>query len=68
MVKRFGGEVCDGERITHMFPGEVVVVRTAKAEYQSRSIVITAGAWASQLLTPLGLKLPLKVRLSIYFI
>ena len=56
MIKRFGGEVCDGERITHIEPGVVVVVRTAKAEYRSRSIVITAGAWASQLLTPPGIK------------
>ena len=62
MIKRFGGEVCDGERITQIEPGEVVVVRTTKGEYQSRTVVITAGAWASQLLTPLGLKLSLKVR------
>ncbi len=61
MIVKFGGEIRDGERVTRVEPGSVVKVVTTRGEYRSRSVVLCAGAWATQLLAPLGLDLPLKV-------
>jgi glycine/D-amino acid oxidase-like deaminating enzyme len=39
-----------------------VIVKTSKAEYEARNVVIAAGPWTSQLTEPLGLQLPLEVQ------
>lgn len=56
-----GGTIKDEEKVTNIVPGEVVVVYTSKDVYRAKSIVITPGPWASKLLRPLGLNLPLEV-------
>ncbi len=52
----------DNHCVTAIVPGDRVTVRTDKGDYSSRKVVITAGAWASQLLSNLGLQLHIKVR------
>ncbi len=58
---RGGGVLLDNHCVTAIVPGDRVTVRTDKGDYSSRKVVITAGAWASQLLSNLGLQLPIKV-------
>lgn len=56
-----GGEIRSGEKMTGLFPGEIITVKTTKRSYKTRSVIICAGPWAPELLKPLGLHLPLKV-------
>ncbi|XP_064612602.1 peroxisomal sarcosine oxidase-like [Liolophura sinensis] len=66
MFVKNGGEIRSGEKMTGLFPGEIVTVRTTKRSYKTRSVVICAGPWAPELLKPLGLHLPLKpVRITV---
>ena len=62
MTKQLGGAIRDAEPVVSITPGNPVTVTTTKNSYQAKSVVITAGAWTSKLLKPLGLTLPLKVR------
>lgn len=41
--------------------GELVTLKTEKETYSSQCLVIAAGSWTKQLLTPLGLNLPLTI-------
>ena len=59
---KFGGTLRDGEKVLSIKPGKKVTVITNKGRYQANSIVLTPGPWASQLLEPLEIKLPLQVR------
>uniref|UniRef100_A0A8C3HGH9 Peroxisomal sarcosine oxidase n=1 Tax=Chrysemys picta bellii TaxID=8478 RepID=A0A8C3HGH9_CHRPI len=59
-VRRCGGALRDGEKVTDIKPGVVVTVTTSGGVYQAKSLVITAGPWANKLLAPLGLQLPLQ--------
>lgn len=60
-AKRLGADVRSGERVLGWSSnGTSVVVRTDRSEYSAGSLVVTAGAWASQSLRELGL--PLQVR------
>lgn len=57
---RHAAEILAEERVLGWSSdGSSVVVRTDRSEYSAASLVITAGAWASQCLADLGL--PLKV-------
>uniref|UniRef100_A0AAY4DSR6 Peroxisomal sarcosine oxidase n=1 Tax=Denticeps clupeoides TaxID=299321 RepID=A0AAY4DSR6_9TELE len=56
-----GGVIKDGQKVTDIKPGPVVTVTTAAAVYQAKSLVITVGTWASKVLSPIGLNLPLQV-------
>ncbi|XP_069082319.1 peroxisomal sarcosine oxidase isoform X2 [Pleurodeles waltl] len=58
--RQLGGIICDGERVTNITPGTEVTVNTASEVYRAKSLVITAGPWASKVLSPLGLRLPLQ--------
>lgn len=51
----------DGEKALSILPGDLVTVTTSQGKYQAKRLVITAGPWASHLLAPLGLQLPLQV-------
>ncbi|XP_012596181.1 peroxisomal sarcosine oxidase [Microcebus murinus] len=59
-VRRLGGDVRDGEKVTEIKPGLPVVVKTASRSYQAKSLIITAGPWTNWLLRPLGIELPLQ--------
>lgn len=61
-IRRLGGLVCDGEKVTDIKPGRPVTVRSASRTYRAKSLIITAGPWTNRLLRPLGMELPLQVR------
>lgn len=56
-----GGVFLDEHPVTEIIPGQVITIRTAKGTFRTRKLVITAGAWTSEVLRPLGLELPLEV-------
>ncbi|XP_033126983.1 peroxisomal sarcosine oxidase-like [Anneissia japonica] len=61
MFLKYGGVLQDSEPVQRITPGTMVTVETNEATYKAKNIVVTPGAWASKLLRPLGLHLPLKV-------
>ena len=58
-----GGVFLDETPVTEIIPGQVITLRTPKGIFRTRKLVITAGAWAPDVLRPLGLELPLEVRM-----
>ena len=58
---KFGGKIQDNEKVTEIIPGNVVTVQTNKGQYRAKSLILTVGPWASEVLRPLGLNPPLKV-------
>lgn len=60
-IKKFGGHIQDDEKVISIMPGRVVTVRTNKGTYRTHHLIITPGAWISQLLEPFGLKIPFRV-------
>ncbi|KAL2095354.1 hypothetical protein ACEWY4_010073 [Coilia grayii] len=56
-----GGVIKDGVKVLNIQPGSTVTVTTAAGEYRAKSLIITAGPWASTLLSHTGLQLPLTV-------
>ncbi len=63
-----GGVIHDCERVLNIVPGDPVMVRTSRGEYRCRRLVLTVGAWARDMLKPLGLSLPLQVNLAVLFV
>ncbi len=62
MFKNFGGEIRDGTQVVEIVPGEVIILRTKGNEtIRSRRLILTAGAWTSKLIKPLGVHVPLQV-------
>lgn len=59
-IRRLGGLVCDGEKVTEIKPGLPVTVTSTSGSYQAKSLIITAGPWTNRLLRPLGIELPLQ--------
>ena len=65
MFVTFGGTLHDAEPVTKISPSaRSVTVTTALRQYTAKSVVVTAGAWSSKVLKPLGLNLPLKVHVT----
>ncbi|GCB65423.1 LOW QUALITY PROTEIN: peroxisomal sarcosine oxidase [Scyliorhinus torazame] len=60
LFRRFGGTICDGEKVVDIQPGSLVTVTTTARIYRAKSLVITAGPWTNKLLNQLRLQLPLK--------
>ncbi|XP_060703923.1 peroxisomal sarcosine oxidase [Hemiscyllium ocellatum] len=60
LFRRFGGTICDGEKVVDIQPGSPVTVTTTAGIYRAKSLVITAGPWSNKLLNLVGLQLPLK--------
>jgi len=50
-------------RLFHIcwFTGDVVTVHTDKGDFRAKGLVITCGAWSSEILSDLGISLPLQV-------
>ena len=61
MYLKYGGRILDCEAVTHIEPGAVVSVYTKDGHYRARSLVLTVGSWINDVISPLGLTLPLKV-------
>ena len=64
VFRRRGGTLRDGEKVLRIEPGAVLTVTTTAGVYRAPRLVITAGAWTSALVAPLGLRLPLQVRVG----
>ncbi|XP_068765641.1 peroxisomal sarcosine oxidase [Struthio camelus] len=60
LFRRSGGALRDGEKVLAVEPGSPLAVSTSAGLYRARRLVVAAGAWSSQLLAPLGLRLPLQ--------
>ncbi|KAM9525705.1 peroxisomal sarcosine oxidase isoform 2-T3 [Guaruba guarouba] len=58
--RRHGGTLQDGEQVLHIEPGAMLTITTTAGVYRAPRLIITAGAWTSALLAPLGLCLPLQ--------
>ncbi|XP_071791098.1 peroxisomal sarcosine oxidase-like [Asterias amurensis] len=57
-----GGTLLDDEKVLKIEPGPIVTVHTNRGHhFRSKGIILTPGPWASKLLQPLGIDLPLKV-------
>ena len=56
-----GGVLLDEHRVTEIIPGHEVTVRTTKATFRMKKLVITAGSWTGNLLKTLGLEIPFEV-------
>lgn len=64
VFRRHGGTLRDGEKVLRIEPGTMVTVTTSAGVYQAPRLIIAAGAWTGALLAPLGLRLPLQVRVG----
>ncbi|XP_067683658.1 peroxisomal sarcosine oxidase-like isoform X2 [Haliotis asinina] len=68
MFQKYGGRLIDGAKVTNIRRGNIVTLETPNASYRGRSVIICPGPWASHILRPLGVKLPLKiVRISVCY-
>ena len=56
-----GGVLLDENPVTEIIPGRIITLRTPKGTFRTEKLVITAGAWAPEVLRPLGLELPLEI-------
>ena len=61
MLTEQGGVIREEEKVLQIIPGKHVTIITDRGRYTAKSVVLTPGSWASQLLRPLGLYPPLKV-------
>lgn len=63
-----GAELHYGERVAGWdISGGEAIVRTRRAEYRGRSLVITSGAWTSQLVSDLRLPLEIERQFMLWF-
>lgn len=62
--EKFGGLIHDGQPVQRLVvdSADHVTVTTSTASYHARTVIVAAGPWTSQLLEPLGLRLPLEVQ------
>ncbi|XP_071950783.1 peroxisomal sarcosine oxidase-like [Antedon mediterranea] len=68
IFEKLGGVIKENEQVITILPGKEVTVVTSHNRYKAKSIVITPGAWASKVLRPLGIDIPLKVlRVNVFF-
>eukprot|EP00118_Oscarella_pearsei_P014622 m.126297 g.126297 ORF g.126297 m.126297 type:complete len:280 (+) comp37894_c0_seq29:793-1632(+) len=58
---KVGGVIETNQMVVDIQPGSLIKVCTAKRDYFCHKLVLTVGPWASKLLKPLGLELPLVV-------
>ncbi|XP_042874130.1 peroxisomal sarcosine oxidase-like isoform X2 [Penaeus japonicus] len=64
-----GGVIADAWPVTSIEPGDPwVQVKSRYSVIKAKSLVLCPGPWAKEVLTPLGIDLPLKtVRLGVYY-
>lgn len=59
---KFGGVLHDAEKVLRITPGKIATVTTSKGDYHARSVALTPGAWAGQILRSIGIDLPLQAQ------
>ena len=64
-AQRAGAEFRDGERVTRLLveQGRIRGVETERSRYSTHKVVLTAGIAGTELLAPLGIDLPITVRM-----
>ncbi|XP_047484408.1 peroxisomal sarcosine oxidase-like [Penaeus chinensis] len=69
LFKDLGGVIVDAWPVTSIEPGDPwVQVKGRRSAIRAKSLVLCPGPWATEVLTPLGIDLPLKtVRLGVYY-
>lgn len=69
---KLGGTLLDGHQVIKVSPSSGVGGKTTitlrnnqnhKIVYKTKKVIVCAGAWTNDILKPLGVNLPLKVRL-----
>lgn len=67
-AQRYGAEMHFDERVVNWSADDMsVTVTTDRASYSAGSLVITAGAWAGQLLSEIGLRLKVLRKVQLWF-
>ena len=61
MFLKYGGNILDNHQVSEVIPGPVVTVVTNKGTFQTKQLVITAGAWTKVICSKLGVQLPFEV-------
>ncbi len=61
LFEKKGGKLLDGTKVQQIHPGSTVRVVANGEQYQAKSLVITAGPWAKDVLQSIGVDVPLKV-------
>ncbi|CAL8350256.1 unnamed protein product [Lota lota] len=65
---KLGGTIKDGQKVTDIKPGDLVTVMTSGGIYRAKNLVVTAGSWTNNLLSYIGLQLPLQVlKINVYY-
>lgn len=68
LARRFGAEVRANENVCGWSSnGQTVAVKTQSGEFQARSLVVTAGAWASRCISDLGVPLSVLRKVVAWF-
>ena len=59
-----GGTLLEKHKVTEIQPGDIISVVTNQATFQTRKLVLTAGAWTQELTKTLNVELPFEVSLE----
>jgi monomeric sarcosine oxidase len=59
-AKGAGAELLTGVEVHEWIAGDDILVRTSAGDFHTHRLVVTAGAWAGDLLRPLGIPLTIK--------
>ncbi|XP_060077610.1 peroxisomal sarcosine oxidase-like [Ylistrum balloti] len=60
--RKLGGLIHDGEKMVEVIPGEVIMVKTEAGQYRAKAVVLCVGPWANNVLTKLGIAVPLQAQ------
>uniref|UniRef100_A0A0N4ZWG5 Sarcosine oxidasee (formaldehyde-forming) n=1 Tax=Parastrongyloides trichosuri TaxID=131310 RepID=A0A0N4ZWG5_PARTI len=68
LIRKFNGEIRDNAKVVEIIPGNIIKVKIENGEiYESKSIIITVGAWLNKLLPEIQVKSsPLLVSLNFW--
>ncbi|KAF6019193.1 PIPOX [Bugula neritina] len=57
-----GGVIKDNCKVRSIIPGDTVTVHTDDGDFQAKGLVLACGPWSSEILSNIGVFLPLKAR------
>jgi sarcosine oxidase len=66
-AKAAGAELLTGVEVFDWSSGDDITVRTSAGDFGAARLVITAGAWAAQLLTSLGVEFQVRRKVQMWF-
>ena len=56
-----GGTLLEKHKVTKIQPGDIISIVTNQGTFQTKKLVLTAGAWTQELIKALDLELPFQV-------